>query len=561
MEHTLTYDHNVLHLLISAAVPAPREKLDSEFSEEEKNKREWIGRTNSTKEGRSIYIILKAYEPHAKIKELSRTRAVYIVLLNHGLCSHTTSAPALSYLNPSPQLCFPPTNTRSDFSNSRTHATVHDGHIVTEPVQRKAPGNNGNTVNHEDAYDSDVDEGPNAVVAFMANLSSTGATNNPVNEVPLKANTHSRTAYTEKLSAFTAENTKLKAQVTGTTSSGPSTSETPKVLAPGMYNLGVKPTSGASKTVPKRAPRNHSSLPIKSANARRVEAHHRTLNKKNRVDSNLLVKHSVSVSNLNNVCGACNKSLVFANHTDCLVMCDGSVNVTPHQHMRFYNANPGKNGNQLRESGNRLANLLLIASLSGSPLAGISHCLRRHPITVNVLVSQVSLLEMHLNAIKRIFRYLKKEPFTWVCGLPKDSGYGTKLLQMLDYAGCHDTRRSTSGSAQFLGHRLVSWSSNKQKSMPSPLRKADYSALIGLLCAKSWDAIQTTRLWICVQQNSDVERKVVELYFVETKYQLADIFTKALPRERFATLLPLLGVKHNVTEISWKDLQDESVSE
>ncbi|GJV66150.1 retrovirus-related pol polyprotein from transposon TNT 1-94 [Tanacetum coccineum] len=159
-----------------------------------------------------------------------------------------------------------------------------------------------------------------------------------------KANNHSRIAYTEKLSAFTAENTKLKAQVTGTTSSGPSTSETPKVLAPGMYNqrthilrgvLRVKPTSGASKTVPKRAPRNHSSLPVKSANARRVEAHHRTLNKKNRVDSNLLVKHSVSVSNLNNVCGACNKSLVFANHTDCLVMCDGSVNVKPHQTKRF----------------------------------------------------------------------------------------------------------------------------------------------------------------------------------------------------------------------------------
>ncbi|GJY54653.1 retrovirus-related pol polyprotein from transposon TNT 1-94 [Tanacetum coccineum] len=160
-----------------------------------------------------------------------------------------------------------------------------------------------------------------------------------------KANTHSRTAYTEKLSALTAEHKKLQAQVTGKTSSGPSNSETPKVLAPGMYNLGskyipppkranwvkstplpkikqvtsdepprpllkptqklvvhhnkqtnvcvamstgVKPTSGASKPVPKRAPRNHSSLPAKSANARRVEAHHRTLNKKNRVDSNLL---------------------------------------------------------------------------------------------------------------------------------------------------------------------------------------------------------------------------------------------------------------------------------
>ncbi|GJY67048.1 retrovirus-related pol polyprotein from transposon TNT 1-94 [Tanacetum coccineum] len=142
-----------------------------------------------------------------------------------------------------------------------------------------------------------------------------------------KANTHSRTAYTEKLSALTTQHTKLQAQVTGKTSSGPSTSETPKVLAPGMYNLGVKPTSGASKIMPKRALRNHSSLPAKSANARRVEENHRTLNKKNRVDSNLLVTHSIFVSNLNNVCGACNKSLVFANHNDCLVMCDDSVHV------------------------------------------------------------------------------------------------------------------------------------------------------------------------------------------------------------------------------------------
>ncbi|GKD83406.1 hypothetical protein Tco_1350245 [Tanacetum coccineum] len=47
-----------------------------------------------------------------------------------------------------------------------------------------------------------------------------------------KANTHSRTAYTEKLSALTTQHIKLQAQVTGTTSSGPSTSETPKVLAP-----------------------------------------------------------------------------------------------------------------------------------------------------------------------------------------------------------------------------------------------------------------------------------------------------------------------------------------
>ncbi|GKA70269.1 retrovirus-related pol polyprotein from transposon TNT 1-94 [Tanacetum coccineum] len=41
----------------------------------------------------------------------------------------------------------------------------------------------------------------------------------------------------------------------------------------------------------------------------------------------------------------------------------------------------------------------------------------------------------------------------------------------------------------------------------------------------------------------EVEKGVVELYFVSTNYQLADIFTKALPRERFVFLLPRLGMK------------------
>ncbi|GJU97386.1 retrovirus-related pol polyprotein from transposon TNT 1-94 [Tanacetum coccineum] len=40
-----------------------------------------------------------------------------------------------------------------------------------------------------------------------------------------------------------------------------------------------------------------------------------------------------------------------------------------------------------------------------------------------------------------------------------------------------------------------------------------------------------------------VEKGVVELYFVTTDYQLTDIFTKALPRERFEFLLPRLGMK------------------
>ncbi|GJT86369.1 hypothetical protein Tco_1068086, partial [Tanacetum coccineum] len=53
-----------------------------------------------------------------------------------------------------------------------------------------------------------------------------------------------------------------------------------------------------------------------------------------------------------------------------------------------------------------------------------------------------------------------------------------------------------------------------------------------------------------------VENDVVELYFVKTEYQLADIFIKALPRERFEFLLPQLGMK-SMTPESLKRLQEE----
>ncbi|GJV30842.1 retrovirus-related pol polyprotein from transposon TNT 1-94 [Tanacetum coccineum] len=48
-----------------------------------------------------------------------------------------------------------------------------------------------------------------------------------------------------------------------------------------------------------------------------------------------------------------------------------------------------------------------------------------------------------------------------------------------DHAGCQDTRRGTSGSMQFLGDRLISWSSNRQKSAAISSAKAEYIALSG----------------------------------------------------------------------------------
>nr|GEY23197.1 hypothetical protein [Tanacetum cinerariifolium] len=52
-----------------------------------------------------------------------------------------------------------------------------------------------------------------------------------------------------------------------------------------------------------------------------------------------------------------------------------------------------------------------------------------------------------------------------------------------DHAGCQDTHWSTSGSVQFLGERLISWSSKRQKSAAISSTKAEYIALSGCFVA------------------------------------------------------------------------------
>ncbi|GKE97406.1 retrovirus-related pol polyprotein from transposon TNT 1-94, partial [Tanacetum coccineum] len=75
---------------------------------------------------------------------------------------------------------------------------------------------------------------------------------------------------------------------------------------------------------------------------------------------------------------------------------------------------------------------------------------------------QAKPTEKHLQAMKRIFRYLNG---TIDIGLwySKDTDMSLTAYADVDHAGCQDTRCSTSGSAQFLGDKLVSWSFKKQK--------------------------------------------------------------------------------------------------
>ncbi|GJR23203.1 retrovirus-related pol polyprotein from transposon TNT 1-94 [Tanacetum coccineum] len=84
-----------------------------------------------------------------------------------------------------------------------------------------------------------------------------------------------------------------------------------------------------------------------------------------------------------------------------------------------------------------------------------------------------------------------------------------------DYAGCKDTFKSTSGGAQFLGEKLVSWSSKKQDCTALSTAEAEYVSL-SVCCAQV--------LWMRTQ-----------------RLPTGRLFTKALPADRFNYLVRRLG--------------------
>ncbi|GJW72865.1 hypothetical protein Tco_0132235 [Tanacetum coccineum] len=74
----------------------------------------------------------------------------------------------------------------------------------------------------------------------------------------------------------------------------------------------------------------------------------------------------------------------------------------------------------------------------------------------------------------------------------KDTGMCLTTYADADHTGCQDTRRSTSGSAQFLGDKLVSWSSKKQKCTAISSTEAEYIALYGCCAQILWMRSQLT---------------------------------------------------------------------
>ncbi|GKC00598.1 hypothetical protein Tco_0986734 [Tanacetum coccineum] len=133
---------------------------------------------------------------------------------------------------------------------------------------------------------------------------------------------------------------------------------------------------------------------------------------------------------------------------------------------------------------------------------------------------------------------LTSEPSTANMGLwySKDTSIALTAYADADHAGCQDTRKSTYGSAKFLGDRL---------------------SAIALCC----NNVQHSRSkHIDVRYHfikEQVKNGMVELYFVRTEYQFTDIFTKALPRDRFEFLINELEMK-NMSPETLKSLAEEN---
>nr|GFC08611.1 hypothetical protein [Tanacetum cinerariifolium] len=204
--------------------------------------------------------------------------------------------------------------------------------------------------------------------------------------------------------------------------------------------------------------------------------------------------------------------------------------------------------------GTPMATKHLDADLSGTPIDQTKYRSKAQPT------------EKHLTAVKRIFRYLKD---TIHMGLwyPKDIGFELTAFSDSDHAGCLDSRKSTSGGIQFLGgDKLVSWSSKKQDCTSMSSTEAEYVSLSTCYAQVLWMRTQLTdygfhfdkipmycdsKAAIAISCNpvqhsrtkhidiryhfikEKVEKGIVELFFVRTEYQLADMFNKALPVERF----------------------------
>jgi hypothetical protein len=182
----------------------------------------------------------------------------------------------------------------------------------------------------------------------------------------------------------------------------------------------------------------------------------------------------------------------------------------------------------------------------------------------------------HRTAVQRVFRYLKHtiEFRIWY-----SASSSLDLVDFFDadFAGCGIDQKSNSGTCHFLGSSLICWSSQKQSSVAQSTTKPEYVAAatccsqilwivhtmrdfrviferIPLMCDNT-SAISVAKNPVFHKKMRHVERRHhflrdhvekgdIEMRYIVTERQLANIFTKPLDSSRFAVLREEIGVCH-----------------
>jgi hypothetical protein len=183
--------------------------------------------------------------------------------------------------------------------------------------------------------------------------------------------------------------------------------------------------------------------------------------------------------------------------------------------------------------------------------------------------------KIHLVAVKRIFKYLKGT-MTYGLWYPRNQNFQLTAYLDADWENCVDERKSTSGGAFFMGDSLVAWLSKKQGSISLSTTEAEYIATATCYTQILW-MIQTladlkvtyadpipihcdNTSAISVSKNpvlhsktkhipikyhflrEQVTNKIVQLNYIPSTEQIADIFTKPLAATPFGYLCQKLGV-------------------
>ncbi|GJY87622.1 hypothetical protein Tco_0502250 [Tanacetum coccineum] len=109
--------------------------------------------------------------------------------------------------------------------------------------------------------------------------------------------------------------------------------------------------------------------------------------------------------------------------------------------------------------------------------------------------------EKRLKEVKRIFRYLRQSinKGLWYS---QDSGFELIAYSNADLAGCLDDYKSTSGGLQFLGDKLVSWSSKKQDCTTMSTAKPKYVSLSACCAQVIWMRTQLLDYGYCYNKIS-----------------------------------------------------------